>query len=185
MTLLPTPPPPDAGAHEVLALDAAARRLPLDHPDALQWLEATGLTHDLLGQRVVIWADALDALRGNPKRPPHPDSVITEDRAAGALPCGRSVAVGRLRKSGLSVVGADRLALGRAAVLSVGRAAELLPIGEERARRWLMEQGLVRELAGRFVVVWGDVLDGLGSEGKAEPKRTAPKKLHTLPRHKF
>lgn len=56
---------------------------------------------------------------------------------------------------------ADRLALGSAAVLPVSRAAELLPVGDSRARAWLRSCGLTSDLCGREVVVWGEVLEAL------------------------
>lgn len=63
----------------------------------------------------------------------------------------------------------QRLALGAAAVLPVALAADPLPIADDEARRWLRDHGLVRNLAGREVVVWGDVLDAL-REGAPTPK---------------
>lgn len=51
-----------------------------------------------------------------------------------------------------------RLTLGVAAVISVAEAAALLPFADAEARRWLHEQRLVRELAGRRVVRWLDVV---------------------------
>lgn len=53
----------------------------------------------------------------------------------------------------------DRLTQGGAAVLSVRRAAELLPIADSAGRAWLRRQGLVRRLEGAEVVVWADVLE--------------------------
>ncbi len=59
----------------------------------------------------------------------------------------------------MSVKAADRrLTLGVAAVISVAEAAALLPFADAEARRWLHAQGLVRELAGRRVVRWLDVV---------------------------
>lgn len=57
----------------------------------------------------------------------------------------------------------DRLTQGGAAVLSVRRAAELLPIGDAAGRAWLRREGLVRRLEGADVVVWADVLDRVRS----------------------
>lgn len=51
-----------------------------------------------------------------------------------------------------------RLQLGDAAVLPVTEAAKLLPIRTDDALSWLREEGLVRVLSGREVVIWGDVL---------------------------
>jgi hypothetical protein len=63
---------------------------------------------------------------------------------------------------------ADRLALGRDAVLTVRVAAGLLPVSDEDAVRWIHERGLVCTLGARAVVVWGDVLDALRAERSAE-----------------
>ena len=65
--------------------------------------------------------------------------------------------------------GDRRLALGAAAVVSAATAAELLPIRDAEARQWLRDRDLVRELLGRPVVRWGDVLDAL----EAEPELNA------------
>jgi hypothetical protein len=67
-----------------------------------------------------------------------------------------------------------RLTLGVAAVISVAEAAALLPFADAEARRWLQAQGLVRELAGRRVVRWLDVvfhpdLGGVPTEAGAMP----------------
>lgn len=51
-----------------------------------------------------------------------------------------------------------RLALGVGAVLSLAEAVALLPFADAEARRWLQRRGLVRELEGRRVVRWLDVL---------------------------
>lgn len=51
-----------------------------------------------------------------------------------------------------------RLALGAAAVLSVNEAARLLPMKNGTAVEWLERRGLVHQLEGRRVVVWGDVV---------------------------
>ena len=53
---------------------------------------------------------------------------------------------------------ARRLALGTGAVVSLAEAAALVPLADAEARRWLQAQGLVRELEGRRVVRWLDVL---------------------------
>jgi hypothetical protein len=55
----------------------------------------------------------------------------------------------------------DRLAQGAAAVFSLHRAATLLPISDKEALVWLRQNGLVLLLAGREVVVWGDVIERL------------------------
>ena len=69
-------------------------------------------------------------------------------------------------RPGTSVRDRERLGLGRDAVLSLGRAAELLPLADGEARAWLREQGLVAsiEVCGRTkeLVHWGAVLERLG-----------------------
>ena len=61
-----------------------------------------------------------------------------------------------------------RAALGAAAVVSVRVAAEWLPWSDQDARLWLRRRGLVREVDGREVVVWGDVVAAIRGS-KAEP----------------
>jgi hypothetical protein len=51
-----------------------------------------------------------------------------------------------------------RLLLGTGAVLSLNEAAALLPFSDAEARRWLRSRGLVRDLEGRSVVRWLDVV---------------------------
>ena len=63
----------------------------------------------------------------------------------------------------------DRLAQGAAAVFSLHRAATLLPISNKEALVWLRQNGLVLLLAGREVVIWGDVLDRLRGLNGARP----------------
>lgn len=65
---------------------------------------------------------------------------------------------------------AARLELGAAAILSVVTAVALMPLAEADARRWLEEHGLVHDLAGRRVVIWGDVLEAL----RSHPPASAP-----------
>lgn len=68
-------------------------------------------------------------------------------------------------RPGTSVRDRERLGLGRDAILSLGRAAELLPLADGEARAWLREQGLVAtiEACGRTkeLVHWGAVLEKL------------------------
>lgn len=72
---------------------------------------------------------------------------------------------------------AERLTLGSAAILSLRQAAALLPIGDAEGRRWLRNHGLVRNLAGREVVIWEDITNALRAEAEApdaapvEPRR--------------
>lgn len=69
-----------------------------------------------------------------------------------------------------------RMALGDAAVLSLAQAAEALPLREADARTWLREQGLVRFLDGREVVIWADVLVCLRAPVVDEPT-PAPRRV--------
>jgi hypothetical protein len=66
----------------------------------------------------------------------------------------------------------SRVALGTAAVLSVEEAAAWLPMEPEEAASWLHSSGIVRSVwVGRReieVVVWGDVVAAIQSEGAAE-----------------
>ncbi len=54
---------------------------------------------------------------------------------------------------------ASRPAPNRASVLSISRAAILLPVRDSAARRAIRDSGVLRMLCGREVVIWGDVLD--------------------------
>lgn len=76
-----------------------------------------------------------------------------------------------------------RLALGEAAVFSLTDAAELLPIRETDARRWLRSRGLVRQLEGRDVVTWRKVLDAIeaGDEPAPPPRGRRRVRCLTLP----
>ncbi len=60
----------------------------------------------------------------------------------------------------------QRLAQGNAAVFSVSAAAALLPMKDLRAMVWLQESGLVKDLCGKPVVIWGDVVSALKKEGR-------------------
>ena len=68
----------------------------------------------------------------------------------------------------------DRLAQGGAAILSVRRAAELLPIADAAGRAWLRQQGLVRSLDGADVVVWADVVERVRA-GALDTRPSGPK----------
>ena len=65
----------------------------------------------------------------------------------------------------------ERLAMGAGAVLTVAEAVALLPIADREARTWLRQEDLIRDLAGRPVVRWADVLVALsaGAEPGADP----------------
>lgn len=73
----------------------------------------------------------------------------------------------------------QRLVVSSSAVLSAGQAARLLPIAERDARRWLRRRGLIRDLDGRSVVVWGDVVRELGRPAHEPPA------VRALPREKL
>jgi len=70
----------------------------------------------------------------------------------------------------------ERLQLGEAAVLSLHRAAELLPLCTKTARQWLRDQGLVFKLADKDVVIWGDALDRIRNAGTRHTEVTPPKR---------
>ena len=73
----------------------------------------------------------------------------------------------------------QRLVVSSSAVVSVGQAARLLPIAPKDARRWLRKRGLIRDLAGRSVVVWGDVVHELSRPAHEPPA------VRALPREKL
>jgi hypothetical protein len=66
----------------------------------------------------------------------------------------------------------DRLQLGGGAILSLDRAAQLLPISDQEARAWPRERGLVRVLLGRQVVIWGRVVEEIDRGGERAEVRT-------------
>jgi len=76
-----------------------------------------------------------------------------------------------------------RLKMGEAALFSLNRAAQLLPWSDSRARKWLMDRGLVRHIDGRPVVRWRDVLEAL-DDGTRVVVNPAPKRA-PLPRVKL
>ena len=53
----------------------------------------------------------------------------------------------------------ERLNLGRSTVLSVTRAASLLPMRQEWARAAIRAAGIVRRVGAKDVVTWADVED--------------------------
>ncbi len=79
----------------------------------------------------------------------------------------------------------DRLLQGPGAVYTIATAAALLPVSDQEARVWLREQGLIRELSGRCVVIWSEVLDALRDGGPDSPQpvsiRTAPRRIKLDP----
>ena len=62
----------------------------------------------------------------------------------------------------------------RSTLLSVEEACQALGIRQAEARRWLVSQGLVREVLGRRKVLWGDVLDRLGVPDHKNPQSAGP-----------
>lgn len=66
----------------------------------------------------------------------------------------------------------SHVALGTAAILSVEEAAAWLPMEPEEAAEWLRSSGIVRSVCvgGREieVVVWGDVVQAIQSDGEVE-----------------
>ena len=71
----------------------------------------------------------------------------------------------------------DRRLVAPGAILSVSRAAQLLPIQDTRGRQWLRERGLVRDLDGRPVVLWRDVLEALGDPPVVAVPTPAPNSM--------
>ena len=70
-----------------------------------------------------------------------------------------------------------RLIVGPGAVLSVSRAVELLPMRDAAARAAIEAAGIVRNVDGKRLVVWGDVLDVVlqrQEEGEAPKPKRAP-----------
>ena len=53
----------------------------------------------------------------------------------------------------------EHLNLGRSTVLSVTRAASLLPMRQKRARAAIRAAGIVRRVGAKDVVTWADVED--------------------------
>lgn len=66
-----------------------------------------------------------------------------------------------------------RRELGAGAVFSLSEAAELLPMRTAEAVEWLRAGGLVRQLQGREVIIWGDVLARL-RDGDPAPANSTP-----------
>lgn len=73
--------------------------------------------------------------------------------------------------------------LHRDAVVSLSRAARALPMREGDALAVLRERGLVRDLVGRSVVIWGEVLDALaaGLLGSNPPAAAKPARRRNPP----
>ena len=120
----------------VLPVATATSLLPGAPDDVLAWLEEQGLIVELLGSPVVIWGDVLIAIRG--ERQPKPvvpaGAVISEDRAARALPWRRQSAVRWLREEQLSVPVDGRRVVAWDAVVDRLRPPSP-PSGPRRSRR--------------------------------------------------
>ncbi len=63
-----------------------------------------------------------------------------------------------------SAIAGERLAVSPGAVISEDHAVELLPGagGKAARRRWLRDRGITRQVLGKLVVRWVDVLEALG-----------------------
>lgn len=57
------------GPAAVFPVSKAAELLPVSDSRARQWLRANGLTSDLCGREVVVWAEVLAALAAEPLDP--------------------------------------------------------------------------------------------------------------------
>jgi hypothetical protein len=65
--------------------------------------------------------------------------------------------------------------LGLAAIVSVSVAASRLPFSKATAVKWLWREGLVRSIAGKRVVCWGEVYNRIaGKEKEQEEPFQAP-----------
>ncbi len=73
----------------------------------------------------------------------------------------------------------DRLLQGPGAVFSLARATELLPMGDQQALSWLVNEGLVHQLDGRSVVVWGEVMDRIREQPPSQPKPSSTPRTHS------
>jgi hypothetical protein len=71
-----------------------------------------------------------------------------------------------------------RALLGSSAIISPTVAASWLPLSDSDARRWLRENSLIRDLDGRAVVVWGEVVACVSKCDPAAPRIPT----HPLPR---
>jgi hypothetical protein len=72
---------------------------------------------------------------------------------------------------------ADRpIGLGLGDVLTVREAVRALRIAEAEGRRWLETEGLIRHVAGRPRVIWGDVVARIrAGEPQDEKPETRPR----------
>lgn len=123
----------------VLSLRDAAARLPTTEDIALGWFRDQGLVRELAGSLVVVWDDVISTLRHGrvqpPRRTPTDAEVVSEDRAARALPWRRSDAVSWLRREGLSrAVDGRRVVVWRSVLASLEKRPHL-PAAPRSAKR--------------------------------------------------
>lgn len=100
-------------------------------------------------------------------------SADPPDRALGAIAADVATGGRRFR---------NRLTLGVGAIVTLSEACALLPVSDREARHWLRGRRLVRDLQGRSVVRWLDVLDALDVlDPDASPTLLSPR----LPRERL
>jgi len=68
--------------------------------------------------------------------------------------------------------------LGEAAVFTLSAAAELIPLADTDARRWLRARGIVRNLNGRELVIWGDVVSAIREGEPSTIRSSRPSRTH-------
>ncbi len=68
-----------------------------------------------------------------------------------------------------------RLLLGPTAVLSIETAATLLPIRDADARRLIEQAGIIRDLDGKRVVLWGDCAELAELRSTRPARRRSPR----------
>jgi len=60
-----------------------------------------------------------------------------------------------------------RVLLGAACLMSPSVAAALAPIADHKAMQYFRDHGLIRHMAGKPVVIWGEVLESIKRGGLA------------------
>lgn len=77
----------------------------------------------------------------------------------------------------------DPRPLSPASVLTVREAVRELKLRRDDGIAWLNEHGLVRDVAGRQRVIWGDVLDAIRgrAHGSSEPVELKVQAVRRLP----
>ncbi len=78
-----------------------------------------------------------------------------------------------------------RLIIGTGAVLSVSRAAELLPMRDSEARAAIEAAGIVRRVGDKRLVAWIDVLESVLLRESANVEPAKPARAARLPRVKL